>query len=152
MFLDHLFEMASARLYHSTNYYSAVQIIRENVFLAKTEHDFPNGPAKGVSFTRNRYFAKHWSWVAFELDRDRLAQRYRLIPHNYWHRGTERSQGDARVEAEEFVIGPVANASRYITAIYMTRRSFINLEKLHGPSEGFYDPLSKHPLLKIQSP
>jgi hypothetical protein len=147
----HLYELiGSASLYHGTSYFNAVQIVQDNAFRDKTEHDFPSiGVVTGISFSRNRRFAMDWGWLAFELDRDRLAHRHKLIPLNYWQHGNEKSRSLGRDEAEEFVIGAVPHADRYITALHMTTKSHANLLKLGGPHIEFYDAILKHPLLKI---
>ena len=148
MYLRDVFETLSASLYHGTNFYAALQVIKTNTILDKTPHQFPSGPMNGVSLTRSRRFAMHWGDIIFELDRNRLAQRHRLIPFNYWHRGTERSQSDAREEAEEFIIGSIAPADRYIMAIYIRAKSLRFLQQRNDDSHGAYETLLRHPLLQ----
>jgi hypothetical protein len=153
MHIDSLFEVAAARLYHATNFFNALQIIETNVLMAKTEHDLPAiGMVTGVSLTRNWAYAKDWSALALELDRHKLAHRYRLIPFNYWHRGNERPQGYGRQEAEEFVIGPVTQVDRYLIAIHISHKTMGFLQQRNADAKGRYDAILQHPLLKVHSP
>lgn len=139
----------SFSLYHATNAFNAVHIITQNRFAGKTQHYLPNiGLASGVSFTRNFQFAREWSFIVFEVDRLRLAQRYRLFPFNYWGFSKERNLATGRSEAEEFVVGNVGPANRYITGIYISTSQLHRLQDVSDRrSDGFYDPLLNHPLL-----
>jgi hypothetical protein len=151
MQLNDLLETRAASLYHATGFANAVQIITDDMFRDKTEHTLPDvGSVKGVSFTRNFRFAFGWSFVTFEVDRIRLAQHYRLHPFNYWQ-SPEKTSSDARQEAEEFVIGPISKASRYITAIHIGKHRPWDNPSAVAALKGFFDPLSQHPLLKVHS-
>lgn len=144
--------LRSASLYHGTSFLSAVTIIDDNAFRDKTEQTIPSiGVVTGISFTRNRAFARDCGSVVFELDRDRLAQRHRLIPLNYWIQSVTRgfrTLSDARKEAEEFVIGPIAPADRYITAILVSGRD-LQSRKTRPETIALDQKLLAHPLVRV---
>lgn len=92
----------------------------------------------GVSLTRNfKVGQNYFGDVVFELDQQRLAQRYKIIPFNYWNSddetlpyktGTARAQStnrdvleDRPNEFEEFLVGDIDNLSKYLKHIWLDR-------------------------------
>lgn len=53
----------------------------------RRKHDNPEYDGsywmKGISATRDIRYAKAWGYVVFELDQEKLAQRYKIIPFNW---------------------------------------------------------------------
>lgn len=57
---------------------------------------------KGVSFTRDIYYAKTWGSVVIAVDKSKISQRYKIIPYNW---GFSIPSGNfAKREREEFVV------------------------------------------------
>jgi len=164
-FKQYLEEGRDAPLYHGTLYVKAKQILESDSILANTEENINKAErkTKGVSLTRNYNLAIKFvdakygslSPIIFELDQRKLAQRYRIVPHNYYTtndtisnydikdaptRFTKETPGDFN-EFEEFVIGDIKPLSRYLT-------------KIHVANEGIYKSIGinakeiyEHPLL-----
>ena len=119
-----LTESHSAPLYHSTGFYNADQIIKTNRMNANTLLRYKN--IRGVSFTRNLEFARHWSDIILVFDQEKLRHNYKIIPYNFYGSNYTLDR-TTRKEAEEFIIGPVENANRYITDIYMCRTTSLRI-------------------------
>lgn len=151
-----LLETRTAALYHGCGLGGALQIIQKNTLEDRTSHELPisggiTQSVTGTSLSRSLSVAREFGDVVFEFDQGRLRQRFRLIPIDYWGRGSEpdlagvgRRQGKY-AEAEEFLVGPLTNVMRYVTALYMTQKRFDWAQKYLEASQ----PLLTHPLLKI---
>jgi hypothetical protein len=121
-----------AYLYHGTGLWSAGQILTNDEFAPKTEHEPPSDPrvpfpkevVKGVSLSRDPRVAGGFGPVLFHLDRNKLAQRFKIEPMDFWGHSSEPTlMGVGRrrakyAEAEEFIVGSIRPASAYI--VYFT--------------------------------
>lgn len=117
-------------LYHGTTIDDAVQVVETDRLNGKTPHKAHRfggemrarrvdqfGEVMGVSLTRSMWFARAWKsgeGVVLGLDGDLLARRHRLYKIDYY--------GNRR-EAEEFVVGPIDNLSRYLVSITMSQET-----------------------------
>jgi hypothetical protein len=154
MLVSDLTETRAASLYHGCGLGGALQIIARNTLEDRTQHELAPGsePVTGTSLSRSLRVAWGFGDVVFEFDQTRLRQRFRLIPVDYWHRALEpdltgvgRRRGKY-AEAEEFLIGPLTNVMRYVTAIHMTPQRLAWAMKYHQEQS---QPLLTHPLLKV---
>ena len=128
-----LLEGRDAPLYHATGPGNALFIIENNEFKPRTSHSLKkvglSDHEEGISLSRNIHSARLFGDVVFELDQRKLSQNYRMIPFDYWGLSNEPEnvglgrRKERYAEAEEFVIGPIKNASRYITAIHISQRT-----------------------------
>lgn len=128
-FKQFLEESRSAPLYHGTNNHSATEILKSNSLRSSyfDEED-------SISFTRDLNFAKRWvlsadknayqeldasNVVVFEVDQQKLNQRYKISPFNFFDDKTRRRGHDnKRNEYEERVNNRVIkDFDRYITKI-----------------------------------
>lgn len=132
-------ESRSAPLYHATSVFKAVSIVKENMIRANTSQYFNDKGFMGVSLTRDLRVARVFDNVAnhsriiFVLDQQKLAQKYKIKPVDFFttHPDVEMNvdmHGGRRsgyyAEAEEFVFGPIANVSNYITKIIITKEAY----------------------------
>lgn len=153
-----LIETRVASLYHGSGVGGALRIIEHDILEDRTQQKLPTGTREkrvkwitGVSLSRSLQIALTFGDVVFQLDQVRLRQRFRIIPIDYWgHAYEPELTGIGRrhgkyAEAEEFLIGPLTNVMRYVTAIYMTKKQKKWSMKYHSGSE----PLLTHPLLKV---
>lgn len=76
--------------------------------------------AKGVSTTRRFEFAKDWrDGVILELDQQKIAQRYKIVPFQYWQRSNQaRPHGN---ESEEFIVTTKPIPFSYVSRIYIPK-------------------------------
>ena len=167
-----LVEGRDAPLYHGTHVGAALQILKTDAIAANSYHEASRmaglggdpsfekqaSAIQGVSLTRSREQALHFDFgeVVFELDQRKLAQTNKLIPFDYWAaghldqpslRGHNPYPGGDQNEAEEFCVGPIKPVSRYITAIYMSRKRQGYNSRHYGMD--VLKPLLDHPLLRI---
>lgn len=81
--------------------------------------------AKGISLTRRFEFAKRWHGqysIVIEFDQRRLAQRYKIIPFQYFQaRGSARSPYEHSNEYEEYVVTTKPIPMSYVTRIYVPK-------------------------------
>lgn len=145
-----------ANLYHGTSIDNLYDILSMNVLLSKTSHMVRQGKSfrpddvdsfgyvEGVSLTRSKRFAQDWvsnEGAVLELDGNRLKQKHRIIPLDYY--------GNRR-EAEEFVVGSIRNLDQFLIAIHLSQDT---LEWLKEQDEifpdGGYDEIINHPKLKV---
>lgn len=157
MILREIFlEGREAPLYHGAGLGGAMRIIEDNVFEARTHHiPKPGGFTEdvfGVSLTRSFEIARYFGDIIFVLDQRKLAYRYKIVPHDFWGLSKEpqvtgigRRRGDY-AEAEEFVIGPIEQADRYIISICVLARDLKTM-KHRFPDSALL--LFDHPLLKV---
>lgn len=119
-----------APLYHSTNFLSAIQIIKEDCIRANgwesrkshNPRDYP-GRHKFVSLTRSYQFATgQWRTkdVVFVLDQTRLRNDFRLMPFDYFDYA-EHETKHLRSEAEEYLTRDIKPLSRYLTKILLNK-------------------------------
>lgn len=155
MDLSQLFERREAPLYHGTSPWTAVAILSDDQILAATGHSpslikaqSKTPMVRGVSLTRDIRIARRFGPVVFVLDQEALASRHKIVPVDYWHRAPEakhsRRRGDYH-EAEEFCIGDIRPASRYVRSILISPSTKATIERDNG---SFYEVLLKHPLLR----
>ena len=124
-------------LYHYTSFDKIFNILQQNRL----------GMQKGgyVSFTRNKYFEKHPRYEVsvecrFVIDGDKLSNRYKIEPHNYYN-STKYSNYGSWDEQEERIIGSVENFRNYIIKIQLYKEDvyeyFSNGPVIfsNGPSE-----------------
>lgn len=134
-------------LYHSTDVDMAIQILDQNRIEDRTSHaeslrlrldrlgvrpsEVQSGETTawregtkwitGVSLTRSLPFARSWKkvGVVLALDARALRSRHRLIPMTYYARHQENTP--SMPEAEEFLLGPLKDVKRYLSAIYISK-------------------------------
>lgn len=116
-------ETGQAPLFHGTELANALMIIQSDTIVATKTEGYSTDP-QGVSLSRSHRFAREWGkssdtgyGAVFVLDRSRLAQRFRIVPH-----AAEPDRGWAsgetqRHEAEEVVLGTIAPLSRYLVSV-----------------------------------
>ena|SRR6185312_588459 len=168
-----LTEMRESFLYHGTHFKAALSILQDDEFKANSYHETSklNGlgraetnPFKtiateakvwGVSLTRSMDQGFYSGEVVFALDQRKLKQTNKIIPFDFWgatkpkekaFRGHNPNPSGDKYEFEEFCVNAIKPASRYITAIYMTR-SRHNYNLMNFPK--YVAPLFNHPLFKI---
>jgi hypothetical protein len=170
-------EGRDAPLYHGSGLVGAASIIKGNEIWGATQHEITalNNMGRGdpmedhptmfgVSLSRNIRIARGFGDVVFELDQRKLAQTYKIIPHDYWSAGnphskklskraqsTEKENGD-RYEYEEFVLGSIMPLKRYLTAIHITTKVFNTFEeskKRRPEMSTCVSLVLNHPLLKV---
>lgn len=157
MLICDLFEGRDAPLYHGTAFYNARRILANNTFEAKTmqDHSRTTKEIYGVSLTRDPRFAKTFGPVVFVLDQTKLRHNYKIMPVDYWGHSNEISMGPQSqkkkgkyAEAEEFVVGPVTNADRYIMAINIDSKSLKSYQEAVINTDQL-SILLDHPLLNM---
>lgn len=140
-------------LYHGTMVQYAVNIIASDCFEDRTIHNITpylkvpskytfHGKVRGVSFTRDKIFARRWvgeRGFIFVMDRDKMKQHgIRFMQIDY---------AEDREEAEEFVIGPLEKMSRFLVSIELKQKAFeFYSERTRSAHEL---RLMTHPLLHI---
>ena len=147
MKIQDLFEGRDAPLYHGTSLHTAALILTENVFRAKTAHEDSRlsglggnisfgstgeNQVYGVSLTREYQKGLDFGNVSFEIDQRRLAQTNKIIPFDFWGanlkspslRGHNPYKNADSYEFEEFCVGEIKPATKYIIAIYMKQNRY----------------------------
>ena len=162
-FQQFITEGRDAPLYHGTSVADAVEIINTDEMEARTPQVhmglFPQKPkhvVKGISLSRNHRVASQFGPVVFEFDQRKLVHRHKIIPFQFADseiagypkaiaaRSTEGSvTGAYSAESEEFVIGPIRDVDKYITAIHVHYLVFKNMRS------SFSDPIRTHPKLNV---
>lgn len=162
-FKQYITEARMAPLYHGTYFPNAEKILNSNMLKKGTygvpEH-WPAKDGKIVSLTRNLTFARKWDGVdytvVFELDQNKLAQRYRITPFNYFSNVARRiptskvvhnSDYDFENQYEESVTKDITNLDRYLTKIIVSTRCLKELKDSNLHPNGRHDIVLKHPLL-----
>ena len=161
-------EGRDAPLYHGAGLASAISILKENEIWASTQQHKTAMAALGVnhmadktdtefgvSLSRDIRISRNFGEVVFELDQRKLAQRYKIIPFDYWTASNPKGQsvrakgpnapGD-RYEAEEFLIGSITPLNRYLIAIHLTQKVFDKYERDFPKHAAM---VLYHPLLKV---
>jgi hypothetical protein len=127
-----------APLYHITNEYYLLEIIKNNKILKGwTDNPFKDSKIKMVSLTRNprtRLDFKDDSNVAIELDKNKMINKgYKFVTYDFFiHKKKEnkpKSNPDRKepFEFEECVLKDIDNVKDYIISV-------------NFPSDSFYDP------------
>lgn len=144
-----LSEGRDAPLFHGTSLFNADTALRENKLAARTEHfTREEKTLTGVSLSRNMAVSENFGTVIFVLDQKKIAARHKMIPTDYWGFSpaitnmSSRRRGEF-AEAEEFVVGDLANLDRYIISIKLVARYISPDQKSHYPT------LFGHPLLEV---
>lgn len=136
-FRQFLTEARMAPLYHGTLITNLGDIVRDGIKPYTTHNRNkikirPNqketaiNSLRGVSASRNFNFAKGYGQgVVLGLDQNRLAQRYRIVPFQFWQgkyktRETEDvGQLDGHNEYEEFILTTKPIPFSYVNKIYV---------------------------------
>jgi hypothetical protein len=160
-------------LYHATEIETAVKILDQNKIEARTSHtenlrlrfdkigvrpsEIQSGETSrwvnGVSLTRSLLFAKSWKpWgVVFAFDIRALRARHRITPVTFYARHQENTSNIP--EAEEFLIGPINNMARYLTAVHISRATIDAITNKTVPFDDIepedYEDLLNHPKLVV---
>lgn len=133
MELRHIINLVEGRdapLYHMAHLEKAMCVFEEDLLDASWNHDLSHlglgDQVAGTSLTRNpRYWYPSTRWARFTFDQTRLSQRHRIVPLDgdrafggpeYTAR-TSNSAPYGDTLDEEFVIGLVRNAHRYIVHV-----------------------------------
>ena len=142
-FKEYLTEARLAPLYHGTDVFSSLGIIDTKMIGAHTAHlnwkllKAPRAAGvgfrdtQGVSLTRSFNFAAGWGVIVFEVDQQKLNQRMKIIPINYW---SSQDNSVARPDAAEYEEFAVTN-----TGIPLTYVKRIYIKKATWESESFSD-------------
>jgi hypothetical protein len=162
-----LCEGRDAPLYHGTTFGGALLILKQNKMADRTSHsNMDLDDINGVSLSRSPRIAHGFGAVVFVLDQRRLSHNYKISPVDYWDTDEKKSfyeptpytrEGEY-TEAEEFVIGPINNVSRYIIRLEMVMTQYERMmkhviyhidhpEEFDGPHQ--YSPIFDHPLLYV---
>src|SRR2546425_589325 len=89
-------ERAHAPLYHGTSYYGLMKSYHEDALVI----------LKGValSFTRDVRMAWEFGSAVLVVDQDKLRQRYRVVPFDYWNQN--RNTSPKLVRGKGFRVSP----------------------------------------------
>lgn len=144
-FKSFLIESRSSPLYHGTNNIIAREIIKTNkvkgltlqsssVFQSTADKNrfgskLGSG-VRGVSLSRSFNVSKRFGNIIFEFAQDKLIQRYKIKPINHWNSysaiAADNYKDEARSqkhqndnEFEEFLLGDILDASKYIKTIWV---------------------------------
>ena len=110
-----------APLYHSLKYeYVMTALKNDRLACHSSQRIWPGGKRlkddepgyedswylRGLSLTRDKYYAQGWNSVVFEFDQEKLSDRYKLLPYNWGYHigGGYRQDLRAKREREEFLI------------------------------------------------
>ena len=132
-FKEFLTESKSAPLYHATRMSYAGKILDDDVLLPSVRLGKYNlkDIEKAVSLTRSLNTARDWVStkairVIFEIDQEKLSQKYKINPINMFHiwRQTvyppsSNIKGNAKVEElfEEAIFEPIKPLSKYLKKV-----------------------------------
>ena len=131
MFVHHLFERATAIVYHYSGVGAAAKILTSGAFQLSSvtgnpseEQYAPAGYPYFLSTTRSRVGDYHRytgsSAVIFVLDGDWLNQRYKTQPVDYWERSWQHSGGTRTSESEDRVFSKTPEISiDAVTAVHV---------------------------------
>lgn len=154
-------EARLAPLYHGTDIKYAAQILESDTLKLgdwSTKSHWPSKDGTIISLTRSLTFALKWvpNGAVLELDQQKLAQRYKIVPFNFFASKARRMPDETFLrnkdynfdnQFEESLVQPVKNVSKYITKIIITDAG-LGLLKAHAFSnKELYGPLRNHPLL-----
>ena len=144
-FKQFITEARLAPLYHGTNASKLESLIKdgfrpftlqvaEKLMLSKNKNTKSRdgtdivGYYNGVSLTRSKQFAIQWSKeheisIVLELDQQKLAQKYKIKPMQFWKgktRSDEELTGSKNVynEYEEFVVTDKPIPFKYVTKVW----------------------------------
>lgn len=148
---DIITEGRDAPLFHGTAPQTAELIIRHDGINANTEHDMIEEP--GISLSREMRVSTRFGPVIFQLDQRKLAQRYKIVPWDYFvnqidydeEMAVSRRQEEYN-EAEEFLIGSITRLDRYLQAIWFDAKAHA-FWSTQGAKQVPY--LLDHPKLKV---
>jgi hypothetical protein len=133
-----IFEGRDAELYHATTIHSASKIIQTNTFDAISMHTFNGKSYHGVCLTRDYHFALVFRGecsAIFVLDQQKLYNNFKIKPYDYYqyHPYLPRRSHQSNpitAEAEEFVIGKISNADRYIISLQIKNNEWQKVLKM----------------------
>lgn len=160
-FKQYITEARMAPLYHGTDLKSAAQILESDTLKLgdwSTKTHWPSKDGTIISLTRNLTFALKWEidGIVFEFDQQKLSQRYKIVPFNFFASKTRRIPDTTFLrnkdynfdnQFEESLVQPVKNVSKYITKIIVTNQSITELDRSVKFRPELYGPLRNHPLL-----
>ena len=127
-------------LYHITGINTLWSILRhdrfETTYALGTEAEASHGKSHGKAFYMstshvpvNRY-SSHGGAVMLVLDGDKLRQRYRIKPVNYWGlMGQQDSESEERLFTDD---SEIKNFKSYIKEVHVLWRKDVNQEWYHG--------------------
>jgi len=128
MLVTELFEdVSSSKLYHATKLqYCKDQLQHDRVMAAMIHRFWKDGKRrergdpgyddhvwiKGLSLSRNLRFCLKWGILVFELDRELLKRKYKLLPITWFSQNTADPKGTyRRRESEEYLWIDTSNIS-----------------------------------------
>lgn len=140
-----LSEARMAPLYHGTSLDNAKAILKSNVMkVNKPEIGYgTQSKTSAISFTRSIKYAMTWALeslnkeeaVIFEFDQQKLTQRYKIVPFNFWNTDEARgiSASDAHLktrkrgytESEERITKDISNVNQYIKTIWVGDKDMV---------------------------
>lgn len=144
-FKQFLTEARMSPLYHATNLDGLKGMINDGVmrrgFLDRVGHPHSKD-GKIISMTRNFTFAVWWKSIVLQFDQQKLAQRYKIVPFNYFpDDGTRVIPTNSKRnwaftnQFEESVLQDVKDPLKYITKIYVRDAISRDLVKEHLPEK-----------------
>lgn len=152
-FKAYLTESRSAPLYHGTDFIAIQKIINSGIEPYTMHYSGKIGKnqnfkdlygteyAKGVSTTRNLSFAKTWrSGIVLELNQEKLNQKYKIIPYQYWQ-ATGLSRPRDRNEFEEFIMTTKPIPFSYVKRIHIPQ--WVLDQEWSGATASFFNKLIK---------
>lgn len=146
-FKQFLSEARLAPLYHGTSGLKAIAIL-ESDYMKRGSYAEPGIQKRTVSLTRNFTFARNWlnehgtesNGAIFEIDQQKLAQRYKIVPYSYF--GTRDigylknsrlhptaktySKGKDYVfenQYEEAVLSDIPKFTKYVTKVWIAEET-----------------------------
>lgn len=160
MKIQDIFEGRDAPLYHGTSLFLAAVILTENTISAKTYHedtrlmglggipsfnDADDHSVYGVSLTRDYQKGLDFGDVVFEINQRKLSQTNKIIPFDFWAanlknpslRGNNPHKSADGYEFEEFCVGDIKPATKYITTIYMRHNRYNSLKRFPENAASF---------------
>jgi len=106
-------ESNRASLYHTAPLSNAINILKEDQIWPSFGYDEKK---RTISFTRDKNFTYGKRLVTFVLDQEKLRNKYRLRPFNYYVHGPDNPKKD-KFEAEELMYGYLKDLHKYLTGI-----------------------------------
>lgn len=129
-----------APLYHATDWDRLSYIWNDNILKRgfEREQHIHSKDGKIISMTRNFTFAKKWGDVVLQFDQQKLAQRYKIVPFNFFGTSAEGREARARCfpyqgekrdfnflnQFEESVLQDIKDPFRYVTKIHIKKSTY----------------------------
>lgn len=130
-FSNYLTESKSAPLFHGTDLFNAISILKDNTMFAYSPDagDAEDGHIRSRVISMSRLFRYSAEWnkaaIVFELDQQKLSHRYNIRPYNYFYHAPidndhrHRTRGPREdTESEEYIDRNITDLNKYIIKIH----------------------------------